>query len=227
MDQISYFKKIFKSTKFTNLAWILSHRNIRYNILKHKHYAILKNLLFHGKREVWARSTEGRGRYTIKPAKQTIAWLQGRRTYRKDKTLLHVFFININNQYMYLQICGISIFASKSSTAIFILKQTHSKHTYKGIEREFWSDWQIQNILSHIYIIYFKLGIHLYSYAPTCIRSRCKDQPRWERALPYLRHAAEGLDWFIWQWIIRLSRSWYRTKYLRYIEIPLCVSTCI
>lgn len=116
---------------------------------------------------------------------------------------------------MYLQICGISIFASKSLTTIFILKQTHSKHTYKGIEREFWSDWQIQNILSHIYIIYFKFGIHLYSYAPTCIRSRCKDQPRWERALPYLRHAAEGLDWFIWQWIIRLSRSWYRTKYLR------------
>lgn len=135
MDQISYFKKIFKSTKFTNLAWILSHRNIRYNILKHKHYAILKNLLFHGMREVWARSTEGRGRYTIKPAKQTIAWLQGRRTYRKDKTLLHVFFININNQYMYLQICGISIFASKSSTTIFILKQTHSKHTYKERKR--------------------------------------------------------------------------------------------
>lgn len=175
-------------------------------------------------------SPEYRGTWALhnKACKKNNSMITGSYNIQKGQNSTSCFFINFNNnQYMYLQICGISIFASKSSTAIFILKQTHSKHTYKGIEREFWSDWQIQNILSHIYIIYFKFRIHLYSYAPTCIRSRCKDQPRWERALPYLRHAAEGLDWFIWQWIIRLSRSWYRTKYLRYIEIPLCVSTCI
>lgn len=184
--------------------------------MKHEHYAIPNNLLFRGKKEVWAPSTEGHGHYTIKPETQTTAWSQGRRTYRKDTTIPWVFFINCNVtvQSVLASLWKIILnYKSKTLTTFFILKQTHSKHTYKAINRKrILSAWQIQNILFHIYIIYFKFGIHLF-YAKTCIKSRySQDQPRWERALSYLRNAAEGLDWFIWQWVTRLTGARYRTK---------------
>lgn len=83
-------------------------------------------------------SPEYRGTWALhnKACKTNNSMITGSWNIQKVQNSTSCFLIKINNN-QYLQICGISIFMSKSSTTTFILKQTRSKHTYKGIEREF------------------------------------------------------------------------------------------